>query len=68
MIQLDKDDLVPLFMLLANHENELDMTLMKLKGRIERDLYTYMSIEDLEGLLRGEEIDTHDRREGYEHG
>jgi len=48
---IEKEEYISLFILLSRHEEELDIPLQILKGRIEKELYTFMSIEEIENLL-----------------
>ena len=50
MVTVDGRDLIGLYLFLKNREPELDMRLRSLLDRIERILFTRLSIDDFENL------------------
>ncbi len=48
---IEREQYISIYILLSRHEEELDIPLQILKGRIEKELYTFMSIEEIENLL-----------------
>lgn len=50
MVTIDGRDLIGLYLFLKNREPELDMRLRSLLDRMERILFTRLSIDDFENL------------------
>jgi hypothetical protein len=50
MVTVDGRDLIGLYLFLKNREPELDIRLRSLLDRIERILFTRLSIDDFENL------------------
>ena len=50
MITLSKDELVGIYLLLRQKEEELTKHLYSLQFRIEKELYNNLSIEEIENL------------------
>jgi hypothetical protein len=66
MISLNGKQAVALYLLLQKHEDELDPNLQLLFHRIQKDLFTTLSIEEMESLedLYKNKIDVLEKR-GY---
>ena len=50
-MEIKREELISLFLLLSRNETFLDVQLQALKIRIEKELYTFMSIAELEEIL-----------------
>ena len=53
MTDPEREETVSLYALLSRHEEELDTVLRNLKTRLERELYAFMSIAELEDIISG---------------
>ena len=50
MIELKSRQIVALYLFLKHREDELDETLLQLYNEIQRKLFSYLSIEEMESL------------------
>ncbi len=57
MVSLDEREAIVLYRFLMAREEQLDADLVPLLTRIERHLYEWMSIEEVEALSRGTSAD-----------
>jgi len=49
-VEMKRREIIPLYKLLIQHEDELDKQLLSLLDRLEKQLYTILSIEEMEKL------------------
>ncbi|MGC9311630.1 MAG: hypothetical protein ACP5IA_02975 [Sediminispirochaetaceae bacterium] len=50
MIQIENSQIVALYLLLKSHEEELDRNLQVLYHNMQRELFSILSIEEMESL------------------
>ena len=50
MIELKSRQTIALYLFLKNREDELDQALLELYNEIQRNLFLYLSIEEIESL------------------
>lgn len=55
MLEINPDEAICLYRLLKKQESELENCLLRLLGKIERLLYSTLSIEEVERLSGSEE-------------
>ena len=53
IIQLDKREIVELYVLLTSQDQSLDLSLLQLLERLEHCVFQEISIEDIESLQSG---------------
>lgn len=50
MVEIQKSEIVPLYLCLKNLERELDPRLLTVLDRLEKFLYQHLSVEEIENL------------------
>lgn len=50
MIQVEKKEIIALYLLMQRHEEELDATLQNIYMKLQQNLFNTLSIEEIESL------------------